>query len=61
MKCGKYRVTEDIHVYDCIYGQFKMREGTVFEIMDNGHTGISGKFMFNPIVLRYSEKNYERI
>ena len=61
MECGKYRVVKDIHVFDCLHGQLKMRIGTIFEIMDNGQRGKSGDSVFCPEILRYNKDCYIRI
>lgn len=64
MVCGKYRVIEEIYMFDCVRCcQLRIGEGTTFEIKDNGLTGYTKDFSFPSALLRrcgdYIERIYE--
>lgn len=39
METGKYRVINDIHVFDCDLGQLKIAKGKIVEIKEHGFLG----------------------
>lgn len=43
MKCGKYRVIEDIHVYICALGQLKVPKGKIIEVKEDGTAYVDGE------------------
>lgn len=46
MECGKYKVIDDIHVFDCYLGQLKLPKGTELEIKEHGFIGCTDEIEF---------------
>lgn len=70
MECCKYKVTDEIHVYDCYHGQLKIPKGKVLEIKkervytmftDFIHIGICDGITFPSELLDICKSNLERI
>lgn len=58
---GKYEVTKEIYIYDCLHGQLKMGVGIVFEITNNGRIGKTKDVLFSSDILRYCKDCYVKI
>lgn len=52
MTDGKYEVTKDLHIFNCMYGQLKMSAGTVFEVAQGGRVGEADGVRFATEILR---------